>query len=197
MTILSTGILGNSPFTNDRLYVPFKVTASMAQSSAMPFAGNRWERIRAAEKTANLIESSLRDLMINGLDAVTGDNYEYHFSFPVAFTPWFGNEPAKITVIGEVKGERTTATEGLTGEVIQIPPKKIASDVTHINANEAVTGQGSFNAASLDPDPALAALASDIWVDFSTPSIIPYIDRVEVMSVEVAGIPYGRRGRHL
>lgn len=194
MTILSTGTLSNSPFTSNDLFIPFKIFARMLQTSSNPFAGNRWERIRAEEKTANLIEGSLLDLVRNGRSSTDeSDDYEFEFAFPVAFTRQFGNEPSRITIVGHLRGDRKTLVNS-AGDTE--PPKKIADDVNQINASESLSGQGAFNAANLKPNDVVVSLANELLDLFSNPSEIPFIDRVEVMSVEIFGIPYGRRGRH-
>lgn len=197
MTALSDNtFLVNSQYTSNRLFMPFTIQARMVQSAANPFAGNRWERIRAEEKTANLIEGSLRTLMHDGLTSATGDDYNFFFAFPLAFTRQFGNEPARVTIVGHIKGDRTLQGTDTAGNSTFKPPKKVAADVNQINANEAISGQGTFNAANLDPDPVVDALANELFTLFSDETQIQFIDRVEIMSIDVMGVLYGRRGRH-
>lgn len=192
MTALSDNASSNSQYASNRIFAPFKIYARFLQNNVNPFAGKRWERIRAEEKVANLIEGSLRSIMENGLSVSAGDEYEFNFAFPVAYTRQFGNEPARITIVGSI--ERVRGIERTDGELD--PPKKIAADVTHINANEAVAGQGSFNAASLLPNEVVKDLANTILDLFSDETQVDFIDYVEVMSVEVYGIMFGRNGRH-
>jgi hypothetical protein len=194
MTALSKNTFPvSSQYFNNDLYIPFKIFARMVQNSANPFAGNRWERIRAEEKVANLIEMSLRDLVRNGRSTTDEtDDYEFEFAFPVAFTRQFGNEPSRITIIGHIKGDRDpTGTDDAL-----VPPKKVAADINQINANEAESGQGAFNAANLDPHSEIDNLARELLDLFSDSTQIQFIDRVDIMSIEVSGILYGRRGRH-
>ena len=174
MTILSTGPLSVSPYAYQGVYTPFTLYGELKQTSSLTFSGNRWERIRQLEKTANIIELTLRSESVD-------------IAYPVKFTNQFGNEPARVTINGNWgDGNRSEVTAGTK------PPAKIAADVDRINANVVETGQGSFNAADLDPDPAVDELVSDIKAFFES----KVGTLIEVMALDVHGVMYGRRGRH-
>lgn len=194
MTALTTHMLGPSGVLREKLFVPFTIYARFEQTASNPLIGGRNERYRAEQKNAEYIERSLRDYVENGATASTEDDFELFISFPIAFTRQFGNEPARITISGSYRGSNIEIDT--TGTPVFFPPKKIAADVDHINANELRTGQGSFNAASLDPNDTVNQFANQISDLFSNASLIPNIDRVEIMAVEVFGVRYGRRGRH-
>lgn len=194
MTVLTTSILGPSGILRKNLFAPFTVYARLVQNSRVTMAGNRWEKIRAEEHTADLIEISLRDLVKNGESASTDDDYEVFVSFPIAFTRQFGQSPAHITISGSYRG--SVEAIDTSGEKPFFPPKEVAEDVEHINANEIRSGQGSFNAANIDPLIIVNQFAKQIKDLFSDESRIPNIDRVEVIAVEVFGVKYGRGGRH-
>jgi len=175
MTTLSTGPLSVSPFARNGVYTPFVLYGELKQDSALTFGGlTRWEKISAMEKRANIIEIVLRAEDID-------------IAYPVKFNQAFGNEPARVTINGNWgDGTVTEATEG------NKPSEKIAEDVDRINAGVVETGQGSFNAADLDPVASVDDLANDIKAWFEG----KIGDYIEVMSLEVHGILYGRRGRH-
>lgn len=200
MTALTTHILGPSGVLRKNLFVPFNIQARFVQTASNPFSGNtRWEKWRAEQKNAEYIERALRNLVENGGTISTEDDFELYIAFPIAFTRQFGNEPSRITISGSYRGSNLAADT--TGNVTFFPPKKIADDVDHINANELRTGQGSFNAANLDPKDVVNQFANQIGdllmgVELLTQSAQPIGDLVEVMSTEVFGIKYGRRARH-
>lgn len=195
MTALSTHVLGNSGITRPNVFAPFTVYARFQQHSANPMSGNRWEKYRAEQYNAELIERSLRTLVEEGETAGTEDDFELYIAFPIAFTRQFGQEPSRITISGRFRGSaKEIDTSGETEP--HFPPKKTVDDIDQINANELRTGQGAFNAANLDPKDVVRQFAVQIRDLFSDSSRIDFIDRVEVIAVEVFGIRYGRGGRH-
>lgn len=194
MTALTTHILGKSGILRKEIFAPFTVYARFQQTAQNPMAGNRWEKWRAEQLAAQLIEDSLRNLVEDGYTASTEDDYEINIAFPIAFTRQFGQEPSRITITGSYRGSAVPIDTA--GVKPLFPPKKIAENVNHVNANEPRTGQGSFNAANLEPLDVVNQFANEIRDLFSNANIIQFIDRVEVMTVEVFGIKYGRGGRH-
>lgn len=195
MTALTTHILGNSGTTRNRLFAPFTVYARFLQDDFNTMSGNRWEKWRAEQHVANLIEMSLRTFVEQGESSTdSNDDYQLFVSFPIAFTRQFGQQPARITISGSYRGSsKEIDTSGIEPH---FPPKKTAADVVQINANEVRTGQGSFNTANLDPNDTVRQFAVQIRDLFSDQSKIEFIDRVEVIAVDVFGIKYGRGGRH-
>jgi hypothetical protein len=191
MTILSTGVLSHSPVTNGRLFQPFFVQARMVQSNTYPMAGNRWERIRAQEKVANLVELDLRDLVENGEFPSAGDDFGFFFSFPVALTPRFGNEPDRLSFSGYIEGSRIPLSQNTDGSFNYQPPKKIADDNLRIQYSSTECGPG-YNAGDLEPVAEVRDMAATLK-DLFNDRLGEYI---EVMSVEVSTVRYGRRGRH-
>jgi len=194
MTELTTHILGNSGVTREKIFAPFTVYARFQQTDSNTFSGNRWEKWRAEQHTANLIERSLRTLVEDGRTDSTDDDFELYIAFPIAFTRQFGQSPARITISGSYRGSAKEIDT--SGTEPHFPPKKTASDVIQLNSEGKNVGQGAFNAANLDPNDTVRQFAVDIKNLFSDDSIIQFIDRVEVMTVEVFGIKYGRNGRH-
>lgn len=182
MTILSTGVPSTNLEATARLSVPFSVFGLLVQSASVPFSGNRWEQIRVEEKAANIVEIELKARL---------DADEYDIAYPVKFTRSFGQEPRRLQINGNFMVRRDGGTDGTAST--DFPPKKIAADVDRINANELRTGQGSWNAADLAPVEAVNDFATTIRNTFSQS---PYSSWFEVMTVEVFGIMYGRRGRH-
>jgi hypothetical protein len=172
MTILSTGPFSVSRFAGVKKFTPYVLYGEIIQSDTIPFGGNtRWEKIRSLEKVANIVEIELRR---HGLDV----------AYPVKFTNHFGNEPARLTINGNWSSlDITGGTE---------PPAKIADDVIRLNANVVYEGQGSFNSADLMPSSDLDQLVIEIKSWFED-KIGSYID---IMSLEIHGVLYGRRGRH-
>lgn len=195
MTALTTHILGDGGTTRNRLFAPFTVYARFLQNDVNTMSGNRWEKWRAEQFIAHLIERSLRTLVEQGESSTdANDDYTLFVSFPIAFTRQFGQEPARITISGSYRGSvKEIDTSGVKPH---FPPKKTATDVVQINANEVRTGQGAFNTANLDPNDTVRQFAVQIKDLFSDASKIEFIDRVEVIAVEVFGIKYGRGGRH-
>lgn len=172
MTILSTGPFSVSPFVGTQLYTPFVLYGELRQTDQLTFGGDtRWEKIRALEKVSNIIETQLR-------------NEDIDIAYPVKFTNQFGNEPARVTINGNWNHDNVTS--GTT------PPLKIADDVDRINTNVVYTGQGAFNSADLIPSSDVDDIVSEIKSWFE--SVIG--DFINVMTLEVNGILYGRRGRH-
>lgn len=175
MTTLSTGPLSVSPYAANGVYTPFILYGELKQSSTLTFGGvTRREKVYALEKVGNLIETVLRA-------------EEIDIAYPIKFVPFFGNEPAKIVINGNWgDGSVTEVTNGSK------PPKKIAENVERINTGVVEDGQGSFNAADLKPVFEVDDLANEIksWFESKIGSYI------EVMSLDVHGVMYGRRGRH-
>lgn len=172
MTILSTGPFSISPFAHADIYTPFVLYGELKQTDQLTFGGDtRWERIRALEKVSNIIELELR-------------NEDIDIAYPIKFTNQFGNEPARVTINGNWGAENVTSGT--------LPPAKIADDVDRINTNVIYTGQGAFNAADLKPSSEIDDIVSEIksWFELKIG------DLIYVMSLEVNGILYGRRGRH-
>jgi len=194
MTALTTHILGNSGITRGNVFAPFTVYARFQQTDSNTFSGNRWDKWRAEQYTAGLIERSLRTLVEEGPTSGTEDDFELYIAFPIAFTRQFGQDPAHITISGRYRGSAKEIDT--SGEEPHFPPKKTAANVNQINTNEVRTGQGAFNSANLDPNDTVRQFAVQIRDLFSDGTLIPFIDRVEVIAVEVFGIRYGRRGRH-
>lgn len=66
-------------------YVPFKLFAKIVPDKL----GRRWVRVRDLQKLASFIETDI----IDNID-------EINLAEPVAFTPQYGNNPGRVTVIG-------------------------------------------------------------------------------------------------
>lgn len=194
MTALTTHILGPSGVLREDIFAPFTVYARFLQDASNPMSGNRWEKWRAEQKAAELIERSLRTYVEEDDTASTEDDFTLFVSFPIAFTRQFGQEPSRITISGNYRG--SVAPIDTSGEDVFFPPKQTAHDIDQINTNEVRTGYGSYNAANLDPIDVVDQFAVQIRDLFSDPNRIQFIDKVEVIAVEVFGIRYGRRGRH-
>ena len=194
MTALTTHILGSSGVLRKNVFAPFTVYARFQQNARNTMSGNRTEKYRAEQHTAELIELSLRDLVENGETAATSDDYELYIAFPIAFTRQFGQEPSRITISGRYRG--SAASIDTSGVEPLFPPKKVSTDVDQINANELRTGQGAFNTANIDPLDIVNQFANQIRDLFSDPNRIDFIDRVEILTIDVFGIKYGRGGRH-
>lgn len=191
MTVLSTGVFSQSPVTNARLFQPFFVQARMVQTNTYPMAGNRWERYRAQQKVANLIEMDLKELVENGLNPSVGDDFGFFFSFPVAFTPRFGNEPDRVSFSGFIEGSRIPESQNTDGSFNYSPPKKIAEDNNRIQYSSTERGPG-YNTGDLKPVAQVRDMATFLKDLFNS----RLSDYVDVMKVEVSTVGYGRRGRH-
>jgi hypothetical protein len=203
MTALTTHVLGPNGVLRKNLFAPFTIEARFVQSASNPFSGNRWEQWRAEQKTAEYVELALRNFVEHGVTISTEDDYKAYIAFPIAFTRQFGNQPARITISGSYKGSNLEIDT--SGDVIFFPPKKIANNIDLLNANELRNGQGSFDAANLDPKEIVNQFANQINDLLMSVPLTTQAgqnngqtvgDLVEVMSTEVFGIKYGRRARH-
>jgi hypothetical protein len=76
---------------SDRKHVPFKAFALLVPSHK---DGKRFVYYRDMEKAANIIEADLINAGIN-------------IAQPVAFTPQFGQTPARVTIYGFIEIDRT------------------------------------------------------------------------------------------
>ena len=168
MTVLSTGVLSHSPITNPNMFIPYVAVLEVK----FPFGyGNRWERNNEIEKIANAAERSLQAYL-------AANGYVDEASSPVKFTVAFGNFVAKLTINGNVNRSR------------DVIPKKPTEDVTVLNAGQGVTGYGCVTASNRVEDPFIVRFATDLFN--SLESIIADAD---VISIEVAGIRFGKNGR--
>jgi hypothetical protein len=168
MTALSTGALSQSPITNPKMFIPYVAVMEIKFPAGY---GNRWERKFEIEKIANVAEQKLNDYLV-------ANGYADESSKPVKFTIAFGNFVAKLTINGNVNRSRS-----------QIPNKP-TKDNTVINTGKGVVGYGCNTASNRVEDPYIVQFAT-ILAD-SLDSIIP---NAEVISLEVAGIRFGLRGR--
>lgn len=168
MTALSTGALSQSPITNQDIFIPF---VAIMQINPPAGYGKRRERDFELEKIANLAESDLNAAMIaNGYTTDTAN--------PIKFTMAFGNFVAKMTIIGNVKRLRSEI------------PNKPTKEVTVLNAGKGVVGYGCVNAANRVADDYVISFATELRL-----SLESIISNAEVLSLEVAGVRFGNRGR--
>jgi len=191
MTVLSTGPFSISLVTNTDLFVPFVIYATPLPN---PGFGNRWERIRELQKTAQLIEFGVEDFVETGQFGTDGDDFTFEIARPVSATVAFGNNKARITLVGHIRKGRETGNTPT--DPAEIAPKKTGDDVDVINANEIRTGQGAFNAANFDHVEVVDEYASELRRIFSDNSIVQFVDRMKIDVVEVLGVRYGNIGRN-
>lgn len=168
MTALSTGALSQSPITNPKMFIPYVTVMEIKFPAGY---GNRWERKYEIEKIANIAEQKLDDYL-------TANGYADESSKPVKFTIAYGNSVAKLTINGNVNRSRSEI------------PNKPTEEVTVLNAGKGVVGYGCVNASNRVEDSYIVQFAT-ILAD-SLDSIIP---DAQVISLEVAGIRFGKRGR--
>lgn len=168
MTALSTGALSRSPITNPNMFIPFN---AIMQINPPAGYGKRRERDFELEKIANVAENELNTAIVAG-------GYTTDASNPIKFTMAFGNFVAKMTINGNILRPRDEV------------PNKPTLDVTVLNTNSGVTGYGCTNSANKEADPYIIQFADDLRTSLEL--IIP---NATVLSMEVAGVRFGNRGR--
>lgn len=147
-----------------RIYVPFTAFLRIT-----PIRGKRSESIRDMQKIAADVETEIDDLC-GVTDAVAFD-----FAKPVAYTPAFGDTPARLTIHGHACA-RTTFTKTPVGL------QNVVSD------GRKQTGYGAGNAINRIPDSTLNTTAKEIKDSLENAT------GLTVYRLEVAGYIYGISG---
>jgi hypothetical protein len=168
MTALSTGALSQSLITSEDMFIPFVALMKID----FPFGyGKRRERMNEIEKLANIAEADLNAFLV-------ANGYTTDASNPIKFTIAYGNFVARFTINGNVKRPK--------GDI----PKSSTLAVTVLNTGNGVVGYGCTNSANKVADPYIVSFATELKDSLET--IIPH---ATVLSLDVAGIKFGDRGR--
>lgn len=168
MTALSTGALSSSPLTKKEVFIPF---VAFMQINFEAGYGKRQERRFEYEKVANNAEKALTEALVTA-------GYVDEFSSPIKFTLAFGESVARLTINGNVKRDHN------------LVPKSPTLANTVINTNQGVVGFGCVNSANREADPYIVQFATDLAALLES-----IVENAEIMSLEVAGIKFGKRGR--
>lgn len=153
-----------SPVTQYK-HVPF--TAFLKIS---PIAGKRFERWHDMERIATKVETELANLCGNS------EEVSFDFAKPVAFTPQFGNFPARLTVHGHIC--RSTS---FVNEPVQ--------EATVDNSGKIQRGYTAAKNGERNADPVLASLATSFKNQLESAT------GLKVYRLEVAGFIFGYKGR--
>lgn len=135
-----------------------------------PIRGKRFETVRDLEKRSWQIELALDNLC--GIS----DGGAFDFAKPVAFTPAFGDKPARFTIHGHAC-KQSSFTNTPAGQQLVI------SD------NHELTGSGAGNKGNIVPDPILDALCKTLKAQLESAT------GLHVYRLELAGFIYGVTGR--
>jgi hypothetical protein len=152
---------------------PYKFVPFTAFLRIEPVQGKRMERYFDMQKAAAYVETSLDDFCNS-----TEDKF-LEFAKPIAFTPAFGNKPARLTIHGHAC-RRIGFTKYPTGE------HTLDYDGTRL------TGGGCGNSANRIPDPDLDTICMELKNGFENISINGL--NLQALRIEVAGFIYGQGG---
>jgi hypothetical protein len=150
------------------VYVPFSV-----QLRVDPIRGKRFEIIRDLEIQANLLETLLESIC----NSTTDGEIDFDYTKPIAFTPQYGNKPARFSFHGHLCRRNSF-------------PKDHLGSRTIISDSQYKTGDWAANQSNKTPDNEL----NNITHDFKT--LIESTTSLTVIKLEIAGLIYGNGGIH-
>ena len=150
------------------VHAPFSI-----QLRVDPIRGKRFETIRDLETQANYLETLLESIC----NSTTEGEIDFDFTKPIAFTPQYGNKPARFSFHGHLCRRNSF-------------PKDYLGSRTIISDNQYKTGDWATNQSNRTPDDELNIMVSDFK------NLIENTTSLTVIKLEIARYIYGSGGSH-
>jgi hypothetical protein len=152
---------------NESKFIPFTAFVKIN-----PISGKRFETWRDMERIQDEVETLIETICDNS----TGDTNTFDFAKPIAFTPAFGNKPARLTIHGNAC-VRTTAPKEPVGE-------------RYVDNNGSWLGPAASNNSNREPDAELDSIVTSLKNSIETNT------GLTIYRMEVANFIYGVGGVH-
>lgn len=157
---------------NTAVFVPFTAFLRIE-----PIQGKRSEVVRDMQKKAAYVENALEDLCQGAGTGTDAEETEFDFAKPVAYTPAFGDKPARLTIHGHAC-RRTSFTKTPVG------------NIEYDNDGVEVTGVAAGNPSNRTPSTDLKNLCRALKAALESAS------GFTCYRLELAGYIFGLTGTH-